>query len=162
MRTFKVNTVGGSHEMSLEDVEYLKNEIQDINNLVIIHYERPTSFGNPISAKPYQLHTYACGEVPSGMNEIVNKFDVRQQALFKNYWSKLADKINFAGTKIYYSHIKQIAELHKIAKRIAKIKTNEDFVKEVEQCANTKYGDMKFFTYTHIVKDILEQLKTEQ
>lgn len=161
MRNFKVNTVGGSYEMSDEDVEYLKNEIQDFDNLVIIHYERPTSFGSAISSKPFKLHTYACGELPEGIDELVNKFDERQQSLFKNYWSKLGNNINFAGTQIYYTHVKVIAILHEIAKRISQIKTNEDFFKEMEMFSETEYKCNKFFTYTHIVQDILEQLKKE-
>ena len=161
MRNFKVNTVGGSHEMSLEDIKFLKDEIKDFNNLVIMHYERPTSFGSPISNKPYKIQTYSCGEPPKGMEDLVNQFDERQQNLFASYWSKLANKINFAGTKIYYTHIQQIAELYKIAKRISKIKTSEDYVNELQNSLLIERNNTKFFTYTHIIQDILEQLKKE-
>lgn len=159
-RKFKVNTVGGTHIMRQENVDFLRDKVVSLDNLQIFHYERPllNMGGMRDDSKPYSINCYADGEIPEGMQERVSKFSKEQQELMAGYFNKLSGTINFAGTKIYLTHKNQVDQLEAISKRIAAIKTDEQYLDELQTMMRSERLDKHFLTYSHICADILDQL----
>lgn len=161
-RIFEVDTVGGSYEMDSEDIDFLKNEIQDFENLVLVTYKRQVPFGHGYVSEetPFKLELYS-GKLPKGMLELVNSFNKEQQGVFYQYFTLKAGKICFQGTKEYYTHKKWIDFLHEKAKIISTKKTSIELANIFIDIGSEVYEDFKFLPFQHICYDILEQLKIE-
>lgn len=147
-KTFAVNTVGGFYEININDLEVLK-DLGSTDNLVSIHYDNP-SF-DPNGSKTLKAYGF---DIPIDISIIVANLDNKQSDLLVGFFSKLAGKYCFAGTKIYLTHKKQLPLIYKAIQTIA-----EDIDKAFDLFAETSWENTYFLPYRHICEDILEQIK---
>lgn len=148
---FQVNTTSGFYELCEKDLAVLKS-IGALENLISFHYESPVINMGGMRGGKFRLETYT-DPAPEGMAARLENFNDEQEALMSRFFHKLAGKINFAGTKIYLTHIHQVNQLEEASKLIES---------DIEQAylLDEKIDRLSihFLPYQHICADIIDQL----